>query len=176
MLAPVVNLSETEELLTNLNTQLTVCKLEVATLNEVTKKIQQEYDSIWSEPLANVYGIEFKIRTEEEKKPLYLEMYTKLRLSEGPVYNKEHDISHLEGLIAYHTRLVAIASKPESLWVFDRDGLNWLGFNKYGFTKDGRHQSIFGEDGYAIYDHENVDAFNFDIYGFNAVTGENKHA
>jgi hypothetical protein len=166
MSVPVVNISETEKLLLDLTAQLTVQKVELETLNEVTKKIQQEYDSIWSEDLAKAYGIEFKIRTEEEKKPLYLEVYTKLRLSEGPVYEKEQEISQLEGLITYHTRLVAIASNPESLVVFDQDGFNWLGFNKYGLTKDGRHQSTFGEDGYAIYDHNKVDAFNFDIYGY----------
>jgi hypothetical protein len=170
----MVNIPETEKLIFNLNAQLNVYKVDLEKLKEVTQKIQQEYDSIWSEPLANAYGIEFKNHTGEEKKSICLEVYTKLRLSEGPLYKKEQEISHLEGLIAYHKRLVAIASNLESLEVFDKDGLNWLGFNKYGFTKDGRHQSTFGEDGYAIYDHENIDAFNFDKYGYNAVTGENK--
>lgn len=84
------------------------------------------------------------------------------------------DIQRLDELIAYHTRLVTIVSNPTCLFFFNKDGINLLGFNKDGMTLDGRRQSIFGSNGYDIYDSYGVDAFNFDKTGYHSITGRHK--
>lgn len=173
MPAPDVNVSEIMELIAHLNAQLTVCNDELIELKKTEVRIKKEYESVWSEDMAKAFRIPYVDRSKEEKKAVGLQLYTQLQMANHPVFDKEQEISRLKLLVAYHERLLVIASEPESrLWVFDQDGHNWLGFNPSGFTRDGRHQSTFGLDGYDIYDDNQVDAFNIDIYGCHAVTGE----
>jgi hypothetical protein len=165
MSLPQVNIPATNDIISKLSDDLKMCTEKEAVFKDNELNIKKQYDSIWSEEIAKTYNIEYINRSDEEKNAAGWELRKQLQTAAIPLSQQRFKIHRLKRLITYNKRLVAIATDPASLFVFN-EGYNWLGFDERGLTRDGRHQSIFGNDGYDIYDDNNLDAFNIDIYGY----------